>query len=137
MGASERYTYHNLGRTSFTHTFSLHFLHFYPAAMTVVIWSTTSERSGLEGLEGAIWMRRKCLESLPVPLEEPAAEICAWNEVCWAKRGTRACAQSCVKELIYVGVKYLNVAREHALLSTSQYMCYAKRERNTTHLSLV
>ena len=83
-------------------------------------------------------MRWKHLENLPVPLEEPAAEICAWNEVCWAKRGTRACtSQSRVKELIYVGVKYLNVAREHALLSMSQYMRYAKRERDTTHLSLV
>ena len=83
-------------------------------------------------------MRWKHLENLPVPLEELVAEICAWNEVCWAKRGTRACtSQSCVKELIYAGVKYLNVARERALLSMSQYMCYAKRERNTTHLSLV
>ena len=83
-------------------------------------------------------MRRKHLDSLPVPLEEPAAEICTWNEVCWAKRGTRACtSQSRVEELRYAGVKYLNVAQEHALLSTSQYMCYAKRERNTTHLSLM
>ena len=82
-------------------------------------------------------MRWKRLENLPVPLEEPVAEICAWNKVCWAKHGTRACTQSRVKELIYAGVKYLNVARERALLSTSQYMCYAKWERNTTHLSLV
>ena len=83
-------------------------------------------------------MRWKHLENLLVPLEELAAEICAWNKVCWAKCGTRACtSQSRVKELIYAGVKYLNVARERALLSTSQYMCYAKRERNTTHLSLM
>ena len=83
-------------------------------------------------------MRWKHLESLPVPLEEPAAETCARNEVWWAKRGMRVCtSQSRVKELIYAGVKYSNVARERALLSTSQYMCYAKWERNTTHLSLV
>ena len=83
-------------------------------------------------------MRWKRLENLPVLLEEPAAEICAWNKVCWAKCGMRVCtSQSRVKELIYAGVKYLNVARERALLSMSQYMCYAKRERNTTHLSLV
>ena len=83
-------------------------------------------------------MRWKRLENLPVPLEEPAAGTCAWNEVCWAKCGTRACtSQSRVKELIYAGVKYLNMAQERALLSTSQYMRYAKRERNITHLSLV
>ena len=45
-------------------------------------------------------MRWKRLENLPVPLEELAAETFAWNEVCWAKRGTRACtSQSRVKEL--------------------------------------
>ena len=69
-------------------------------------------------------MRWKRLENLPVPLEEPAAEICAWNKVCWAKRGMRACtSQSRVKELIYAGVKYLNVARERALLVTI-FLCY-------------
>ena len=56
-------------------------------------------------------MRWKHLENLLVPLEELAAEICAWNKVCWAKCGTRACtSQSRVKELIYAGVKYLNMA---------------------------